>query len=204
VKGSSYYRNCKTCGRRIQLRKMPGGQWVAFEGFETLHDCTRKPEYTSRGPATARTGGDPLSGLDFESIQIPGGFSSPATSSGRREAKKPSRQKTARNGRASRGNTRKRVGHWPSRSRASSLGTTPQQSPSSMSSGGYGTTYPPATRTTSPLPGRPAASGSYRPTTPPGNVPTKGNQINKMWEAWKGLLGMLFFLLVIYGACFRH
>ena len=39
---SSYSRKCKHCGRTIQLRKMPGGQWVAFEGYDTVHDC-KKP-----------------------------------------------------------------------------------------------------------------------------------------------------------------
>lgn len=39
----SYHRNCKYCERRIQMRKMPAGQWVAFEGYETVHDCQKPP-----------------------------------------------------------------------------------------------------------------------------------------------------------------
>ena len=39
---SSYYRKCKHCGRRIQMRKMPHGKYVAFEGYDTVHDC-KKP-----------------------------------------------------------------------------------------------------------------------------------------------------------------
>ena len=201
MKGSSYYRNCKTCGRRIQLRKMPGGQWVAFEGFETLHDCSRKPEHTSQGSAPARIGSDPLSGLDFESVQIPGGFTLPSAASSRRDAKKPSRPKTARSGRASRGHTRKKVGTWPSRSRASSLSGAPQQNPSSANPGAYGTTHLSATRTTATLPGRPVASGGYRPPPSPGSVPSKAKDV---WETVKGLLVIFFFLLLMYVACFKH
>lgn len=37
---TSYHRECKHCGRLIQLRLMPGGQWVAFEGYDTVHDCS--------------------------------------------------------------------------------------------------------------------------------------------------------------------
>lgn len=36
---SSYRRKCLHCGRWIQLRQMPHGQWVAFEGYNTLHRC---------------------------------------------------------------------------------------------------------------------------------------------------------------------
>ena len=39
----SYKRQCKDCGRWIQLRRMPHGQWLAFEGFDTPHDCSRPP-----------------------------------------------------------------------------------------------------------------------------------------------------------------
>ncbi len=35
----SYHRRCRNCGRLIQLRRMPGGQWVAFEGYDQVHDC---------------------------------------------------------------------------------------------------------------------------------------------------------------------
>jgi hypothetical protein len=39
----SYHRQCKKCGRLIQLRRMPGGQWVAWEGFDVLHKCDAPP-----------------------------------------------------------------------------------------------------------------------------------------------------------------
>lgn len=39
----SYHRHCKYCGRWIQLRKMPHGQWVAFEGYDQVHDCQKSP-----------------------------------------------------------------------------------------------------------------------------------------------------------------
>lgn len=37
---NSYSRKCRYCGVRIHLRKMPAGQWVAFEGFDTVHRCS--------------------------------------------------------------------------------------------------------------------------------------------------------------------
>jgi hypothetical protein len=35
----SYRRRCKYCGKWIQIRQMPHGQWVAFEGYDTVHNC---------------------------------------------------------------------------------------------------------------------------------------------------------------------
>lgn len=46
----SYKERCKHCDRWIQLRHMPGGQWVAFEGYDTVHDCS-KPVRKSSGRA---------------------------------------------------------------------------------------------------------------------------------------------------------
>ena len=43
--GKSYNRLCKHCGRQIQLRQMPGGQWVAFEGYDKVHNCD-EPQLT--------------------------------------------------------------------------------------------------------------------------------------------------------------
>jgi hypothetical protein len=48
---ASYRRRCRHCGRLIQLRRMPGGQWVAFEGYEQVHDCTAPPSRTIRNAA---------------------------------------------------------------------------------------------------------------------------------------------------------
>jgi hypothetical protein len=43
VTTGAYYRACRKCGRRIQLRQMPHGQWVAFEGYDTPHACSSPP-----------------------------------------------------------------------------------------------------------------------------------------------------------------
>lgn len=52
--GSSYSKICKHCNRRINLRKMPNGKWVAFEGYDAVHDCkkpiARKPSPTTPYP----------------------------------------------------------------------------------------------------------------------------------------------------------
>jgi hypothetical protein len=40
---SSYYKSCNKCGRSIQLRQMPAGQWVAFEGYDKQHKCKKSP-----------------------------------------------------------------------------------------------------------------------------------------------------------------
>ena len=43
----SYIKNCNKCGRRISLRQMSAGQWVAFNpGTETLHNCNEINEKT--------------------------------------------------------------------------------------------------------------------------------------------------------------
>lgn len=36
---ANYNRKCRTCGRWINMRQMPHGRWVAFEGDEP-HKCT--------------------------------------------------------------------------------------------------------------------------------------------------------------------
>jgi hypothetical protein len=75
---SSYYRNCKTCGRRIQLRQMPAGQWVAYEGYDTVHDCSRRPSQHAsaphpRGPqSSGQLEGPSYDGLEFVDIEVPG------------------------------------------------------------------------------------------------------------------------------------
>ncbi len=36
----SYIRECRGCGNKISLRKMPHGKWVAFEpSSQTVHEC---------------------------------------------------------------------------------------------------------------------------------------------------------------------
>ena len=45
----AYIRNCETCGKRISLREMPGGQWVAFDiNTQKPHKHRKKPK-NSRG-----------------------------------------------------------------------------------------------------------------------------------------------------------
>lgn len=41
----SYFRRCKYCGQRIHLRHMPEGQWVAFDGPDTVHKCPQQSQY---------------------------------------------------------------------------------------------------------------------------------------------------------------
>src|SRR6266436_8006283 len=40
---NSYVRPCRTCKRRISMRQMPHGQWVAFENDE-VHNCNKLPK----------------------------------------------------------------------------------------------------------------------------------------------------------------
>jgi hypothetical protein len=39
---SNYSRKCRDCGRWINLREMPHGKWVAFEGDQS-HKCDKPP-----------------------------------------------------------------------------------------------------------------------------------------------------------------
>ena len=73
---ASYSRSCKKCGRRINLRQMPGGQWVAFEGFDTIHTCHSPIEQSSlqRKPGQRKTGPDDsiYDNIDFPEVEIEG------------------------------------------------------------------------------------------------------------------------------------
>jgi hypothetical protein len=54
---------------------MPGGQWVAFEGYDTLHKCNTPPPFPSRNPSSSQEqGGQAVSDkdLDFYDIEIKG------------------------------------------------------------------------------------------------------------------------------------
>jgi hypothetical protein len=208
MKGSSYYRNCKTCGRRIQLRRMPGGQWVAFEGFETLHDCSRKPEYTSQGSAPARTGDDPLSGLDFESIHIPGGFSAPSALGDRREIKKPIRPKQVRKRAAPQNRVRGRQTHRP-KFLSGTDGTTRLSaitgSRQDLSSVGSATTSITASKPRTAIPGsRYVASRTHQASAAERSLLSKALGLNRSYDLFKGLLYFVGALLLIYGACFSR
>jgi hypothetical protein len=72
----SYYKKCKYCGRRIQMRQMPAGQWVAFEGYDTVHDCsalgvrTVKQTSNSRPEWTSDNRKDPYADITFPEIQV--------------------------------------------------------------------------------------------------------------------------------------
>lgn len=74
---ASYSRNCKRCGRRINLRQMPGGQWVAFEGYDSPHDCNvsrqTQPSTTHPHQAPSGTGSNEQSvydDLEFPEVQV--------------------------------------------------------------------------------------------------------------------------------------
>ena len=50
------------------MRKMPHGQWVAFEGYDTVHDCMAAPE---KKIGAKWTGGDSNGGGVFDSLGFP-------------------------------------------------------------------------------------------------------------------------------------
>lgn len=60
------------------MRQMPAGHWVAFEGYETVHDCSSEPQnqnhtHTRNGPNVSATRSNWTAGydsLDFLDIQI--------------------------------------------------------------------------------------------------------------------------------------
>jgi hypothetical protein len=197
---ASYYRSCRTCGRRIQLRKMPGGQWVAFEGFDTLHDCSRQPERQQQHPGDSGAKADPLEGLGFDSVNIPEGFR-PAVPLTARE--KPVRH---RKGTGKRRPSRRRGGYV-------SPGTAGSKTSSGRQpTGQVGGLHRPAIS-----PGNIALNKSAVRVGPPigsGSLNREGKQRQSIllrpitgkdvWEVFKGIVGLLVFLLLIYGACFKH
>lgn len=70
---ASYSRNCNRCGKRINLRKMPGGQWVAFEGYDSPHDCNvssavRQP---TSPPHQATSGTDNDERTVYDDLEFP-------------------------------------------------------------------------------------------------------------------------------------
>lgn len=65
---NSYGRRCRTCRRWISMRRMPHGQWVAFENDEP-HKCEAVPAPAPRRPTPPRPAHiDPP---DFPDIEIP-------------------------------------------------------------------------------------------------------------------------------------
>lgn len=95
---ASYSRSCKKCGRRINLRQMPGGQWVAFEGFDTIHACQSPIEQSSlyRKFEQSKTGPDDsiYDNIDFPEVEIGGGSGTATSTTSSRESSRIS-QKSA-------------------------------------------------------------------------------------------------------------
>lgn len=78
---SSYYRSCKYCGRRIQLRKMPAGNWLAFEGYDHVHDCRNAPVKDDKSkvyPYSPATGADKTTYDDLDFLDVSPRQSTPA------------------------------------------------------------------------------------------------------------------------------
>src|SRR2546430_2364944 len=48
----SYFTTCRWCRQRIHMRHMPHGQWLAFSDSMSVHECTQKSQYGSRGGRT--------------------------------------------------------------------------------------------------------------------------------------------------------
>jgi hypothetical protein len=101
----SYRRKCKRCGRFIQLRRMPAGQWVAFEGYDTPHDCNTPPKNRTELPiksnAESQERKSGYEDLDFINVSDSGmgdhSSTSTSTSTGRQtgQAVAGSRQQSA-------------------------------------------------------------------------------------------------------------
>lgn len=68
----SYSRACKKCGQRINLRKMPGGQWVAFEGYDSIHKCGSHSaaRSTVHGASQKASGETVYDSIEFPDIQV--------------------------------------------------------------------------------------------------------------------------------------
>jgi hypothetical protein len=72
---SSYSRRCKYCSRRISMRQMPAGHWVAFEG-DGVHDCKRpSPQRAAASPPRRVTPFLAPAG-EFEDFEISSGAGS--------------------------------------------------------------------------------------------------------------------------------
>lgn len=66
--GNSYSRKCRNCGRWINLRQMPHGRYVAFEGDQP-HNC-KKPVVVKAILKPGRAGG--LNDPEFPDVVVPG------------------------------------------------------------------------------------------------------------------------------------
>ncbi len=74
---NSYNRNCVNCGRRIQMRQMPAGQWLPFEGYDTVHVCSssapnRNENARAQTTSTSkRSAGSGYNDLEFLQFSLP-------------------------------------------------------------------------------------------------------------------------------------
>lgn len=75
--GDSYNRKCRSCGKPIQMRQMPHGQWVAFEGYDTPHKCS-KEEHSE----TTNLANHSKSNSNYSSYNTPPIYSSSKSNSG--------------------------------------------------------------------------------------------------------------------------
>lgn len=71
----AYRRPCRSCGKPINLRRMPGGQWVPFEGYDTPHKCdtaTGRPKPNSNPTRTLRPSEEAsiYQDIPFEDIEM--------------------------------------------------------------------------------------------------------------------------------------
>jgi hypothetical protein len=68
----AYSRTCRNCGEPINMRKMPHGQWVAFEGYDTPHAprCGKKSPIIRR-KTDSSSFSDPLSDIGFHDVNVP-------------------------------------------------------------------------------------------------------------------------------------
>ena len=67
---NSYTRPCRSCGRRMSMRQMPHGQWVAFENNEA-HDCSQPPMVEVIRPTPQRKTRQIEAPAEFDDIVIP-------------------------------------------------------------------------------------------------------------------------------------
>lgn len=79
---TSYHRNCVKCGRRIQMRRMPAGHWLPFEGYDMVHVCgagasidSQRPEHYSNATTNPTSRTNSAAGydtLEFVDFNLPG------------------------------------------------------------------------------------------------------------------------------------
>jgi hypothetical protein len=82
------------------MRKMPQGQWVAWEGYDHVHECKRPPErrttdewQKTHGPQVNPYGGLGFDEVDVGGYKVPSGMPAPeaSTSTSRRRGGRSAR-----------------------------------------------------------------------------------------------------------------